>query len=128
MSLDAKSEFSLSGHDGEAIDSRLTSLSLSVGARKVFDIRMVALSAGLRIGGIYFDQRYETDRTAPPRQRLHPFLDTVARADFQLPWGWFVGAEGALRASYLREKTALFEEEDRPKVQGLANIGVGTLW
>jgi len=128
VTLDANVGLMRSGHDGVAIDSSLTAVAFSAGARKVFDVHLFALSAGLRMGGIYYDQRYSGDRIAPPRKRLAPYLDAVLRSDIHLPWGLFAGLEMSLRVSYISQKTGLFTSEKRTPVQGVFLGGIGRLW
>ncbi|OGQ77393.1 MAG: hypothetical protein A2289_17150 [Deltaproteobacteria bacterium RIFOXYA12_FULL_58_15] len=128
VTLDANLALMRSGHDGEALDSTLTGIAAAIGARKVFDVGAFALSGGLKIGGVYFDQRYSGKRLAPPRKRLAPIVDALVRSDVHLPWGFFVGLESTLRVSYLRQKTGLFSVEARTPVQGIFLAGIGKSW
>jgi hypothetical protein len=103
-------------------------VNLSTAARKAFDVGLLALSSGLRVGCTYFDQRYEGDRVAPARRLLAPHLDALLRSDIYVAGGVFVGLETALRVRVVRLKTGLSSSESRALVDGVLTLGIGKLW
>lgn len=106
------------------IRSDLERYGLGLGARKVFDFGPLAFSAGLRGGGALFHERYDTERTAPDRMQVAPFLDAVARADWHLPFAVFVVVEG--RGGVLGLQTKADGLVAVP--QAALGVGLGRMW
>lgn len=128
LSLDAHLGLAQSALEREALSTRLSAVSLTAGARKVFDLRALSLSAGMRAGATYFDQRYRSDRIAPARWQIDPVLDSILRADVHVGQGVFLGIEASVRVLYLRQREGFDGEDSRFPVLGRVLVGAGTRW
>ncbi|MCP3141765.1 caspase family protein [Pyxidicoccus xibeiensis] len=127
LTLEAQVEVAQTGFTQQRFERRLTSMAMRAGARKVFDVGLLSLSGGARVGAAYVDQRF-FGRTAPRVWQVVPQLDTLLRADLHLPRGFFMGAEVGLRASRVRVTSALGREEVRTPVTPVLAAGTGIRW
>jgi hypothetical protein len=126
--LDAEVFLSRSTLTAAALPSQIDGVSVSAGARKVFDVGIISFSAGLRIGGSYFAQQSKESRNSPGDRRFAPHLDSVARIDVNLPRSLFAGLEARVRASYIGGKESFAGSSDDSPAQGLLSAGIGAQW
>ena len=105
----------------------LSEYGLTVGGRKVFDLKRFSFSAGIRAGTAYFGQFYEGQRTAPARWMMAPILESVIRATYQIPYGFFIGFESDARIFYIkiREDASTNDELSKTPVQFAVMLGIG---
>ncbi len=132
LTIDARVDYQRASLNGERLSARLQTVSIQAGARAAYDLGPVALSAGLRVGGAWIHQSFQTDRIAPARSRLVPMFLGVIRADFSIYDGWFLGLEGQLGTLYIRRSAGLSGDQassqaDTPLLGRLA-LGVGKQW
>lgn len=110
------------------IVSLLDETTLGVGARKVFDVGIVSLSAGIRVGLSYMLQHFETMRVAPTSRNVAPSLSTLVRADVNFGDGFFLASEGYARLVALSSVEPDSGKTRSTLVQWGGRLGLGKQW
>ena len=111
-----------------AITGRLLGLGGAVGVRKMIDIDAWSVGFGARLGAQYMNESYDTQRLAPVRWSIVPYLDTLLRADWHFGDAWFIGAEPGLRVAVSRQGSSAQNLAWRFPVAFIGLLGVGYQW
>ena len=105
-----------------ATSAPLHELSLVAGVRKAFDLRLLSLSFGLRLGIVAHLQEPALE---PSRLHVGPIFDAVARTDIPLGDGPLaLLVEGGLRVLALEVRESWREVSSRTPVLGWAHVGL----
>lgn len=125
ISLDFRAEYGRNHINQTPIRGTIDNFALMGGIRSVFDVGPFAISPGLRVGGLYMLQSYESTRITPARQQLVPILDTLLRVDLVVGFGFFVSAEAGIRAGYTEIRQDGAQTENLARVSPLVSLGFG---
>lgn len=128
VTLDVQLRGGRSTFNQPEIDATLWETGLTVGARKVFDVGPLGLSAGLHAGGVFLAQSFQSERDAPARYTFAPTLGTLFRADLYLFAGVFFALQAELRVSWVNLNDGISDSHDVLPVQGLFMAGIGNQW
>lgn len=113
-----------------ALTTQTQTLALAAGARKVFDLGVISLSAGLRAGALAILQTYDAPRrVVMARRQIVPTVASLARAEVSLYGPVSLNLEGGIRASLLKINNQTGAgNETVARVQGFGQLGVGVAW
>ena len=84
------------------LNARVHELQLGLRGTRTFDLTTrLALDAGVGLSLVYFDQRFQTQRLAPPRRTWASFAEVVLGLSYDLSARLYVSVESALQAYVL---------------------------
>ena len=87
LSLELRARYGLSGSENEEVTLTQQQVGVDLGAYRLFDLGSFSPGFGLRVGGDYVDQRFDTRGTAPARQAMVGRAGAVVRLEYAaLPW------------------------------------------
>ncbi len=87
LTLELRARYGLSGARNEEVTLTQHQLGVDVGAYRLFDLGAFAPGFGLRLGGDYVAQRFDTRGEAPPRDAITGRAGAVVRVEYApLPW------------------------------------------
>lgn len=87
LSLELRARYGVSGAENEALTLTQRQVGLDLAAYRLFDLGAFSSGFGLRVGGDYVDQRFETRGEAEPRRALTGRAGAVIRVE-HAPLSW----------------------------------------
>jgi hypothetical protein len=82
-----------SGFSNVTLEAHADELSLEFSVRRVYDLPLLSLGAGLSVGGAWLRQSFETPGLAPERNSAAGLLGVLVEASKDLPLGFYLLAE-----------------------------------